>query len=423
MSIEPVVVELSNSINFDGSTLITLTRDDLTVTGQRYYRGTVTAGGVIDGDFFGLFGAQSIKLVGISGMFHNPGNTLKVVTSYASGRIRQQVDVTPDIAYVLVHPGDKLVLRTLDTFDSVTVSLVVNELTEKNHVEYAHALAQPNQRQRFRIYHADGDAFVANGGTWTPTFVWDPTKGVLFSEDVDTGSIPCQALSLRDSKEPIYVRVRFAGIEDGTGEVVLAEDPTQDNQVVQSGLDSVEWSRVFVLTHGDLIGFNGEETDAGGPISIDIDVVHVRPGDHLHVLADGVVSPLGKSLVEAVTAAEAREVLNDNIGYVHLRVHTLVGTGVSRVICPYSGTIETVETVTEGTLAAGNATLTPSINGVAMTDGLITIAQAGSAAGDRDISHPTAANVVTAGDELELTCGGGNTTATVANALFHITRS
>lgn len=419
MSIEPVVVELSNSTNFDGSTLITLTRDNLAVTGQRYYRGTVTTGGVIDGDFFGLFGAQSIKLVGISGLFHNPGNTLKVVTSYASGRIRQQVDITPDLVYVLVHPGDRLVIRTVDTGSS-TVSLVVNELTEKNHVEYAHALAQPNQRQRLRIYHGGGDDFVANGGTWTPTFVWDPTKGVLLSEDVSDGSIPCQVLSLRDSKEPIYVRARFAGIKAGTGAVVLADGATQDFQVVQSGLDSVEWSHVFVLTHSDLIGFNGEESDTGGPISLDLDVVHVLPGDHL---ADGVASPLGQALVAAETPAEARTALDVNMAYVALRVDTLVGTGVSRIICPYSGTIETVETVTEGTLAAANATLMPRINGVSMTDGLVTIALAGSAAGDRDISHPTALNVVTAGDELSMLCGGGNATATVANALFHITRS
>lgn len=422
MSTEPIVVELSNSTNFDATTLITLTRDDLSVAGQRYYRGTITTGGVINSDLFGLFAPYSVKLVGISGSFFNPGNTLKVVTPYASGLIRHEVDITPELQYVLVHPGDRLVLRTLDTFGAALVSLVANELTEANHLEYAHNLARPAQRQRLRIHHAGGEPFVGNGGTWTPTFVWDATKGVLFSTDVASGSIPSEALSLRDSKEPIYVRVRFSGIDAGSGEVVVADSATQDNKVIQSGLDSVEWSQVFELAYSDLLGFNAEAPDAGGRPTVDIDVVHVQPGEHLGALVNA-ASPLGKSLVDAEAPAEARALLQDNVGYVPLRVSTLVGTGVSRVISPYAGTLTRVRTITEGVLTVGDATLTSKINGSAVTGGVITITQAGSAAGDKDSCSPTAANVVAVGDELSLTCGGTNATVTVANCWFDIDRT
>ena len=76
--------------------------------------------------------------------------------------------------------------------------------------------------------------------------------------------------------------------------------------------------------------------------------------------------------------------------------------------------------VTEGVLTTGDATITAKINGVAITTGVITVTQAGSAAGDKDSCVPTALNVVAVGDELSLTVGGTNATATVANAVFEI---
>jgi hypothetical protein len=109
---EPIVIELTNAAQFDGTTAITLTRDDLTVTGQRHYAASLTTGGVISGEFFGLFQRQSVKLVGISGPSNSPVSTAKVVTTYASSRIRKQIDIRPDVQYVLMYPDDKLVVVT-----------------------------------------------------------------------------------------------------------------------------------------------------------------------------------------------------------------------------------------------------------------------------------------------------------------------
>ncbi|MGO3934748.1 hypothetical protein [Rhodopseudomonas pseudopalustris] len=106
--------------------------------------------------------------------------------------------------------------------------------------------------------------------------------------------------------------------------------------------------------------------------------------------------------------------------FVPLRVATLVGTGVYRTLAPVVGRVVKVWSITEGVLTTGDATLTAKINGAAITGGVITIAQSGSAAGDKDSATPTAANVTAVGDELSLTVGGSNATASAANAVFEI---
>lgn len=109
--------------------------------------------------------------------------------------------------------------------------------------------------------------------------------------------------------------------------------------------------------------------------------------------------------------------------FVPLRVNTLVGAGVSRVQSPYAGKVVQIWSVIEGVLTTGDATLTGKIGGVAITNGVVTITQVGSAAGDKDYANPTAANDVAVGDELSLTCGGTNATASVANCWFEIERA
>jgi hypothetical protein len=106
--------------------------------------------------------------------------------------------------------------------------------------------------------------------------------------------------------------------------------------------------------------------------------------------------------------------------FVPVRVATLVGAGVYRQLSIFAGRVVKIWSVTEGVLTTGDATLTGKIDGVAITTGVVTITQAGSAAGDKDSCVPTAANVVAVGAELSLTVGGTNASATVANGVFEI---
>lgn len=111
-------------------------------------------------------------------------------------------------------------------------------------------------------------------------------------------------------------------------------------------------------------------------------------------------------------------------GTIHLTVAvpSLVGAdaGVVRLPVPVAGTVTAIRTVLNGALATGDATLTARIGATAITGGVVTIAQAGSAAGVTDAALPTAANAVAAGDALSLTVGGANTASVSATAVFEI---
>jgi hypothetical protein len=106
--------------------------------------------------------------------------------------------------------------------------------------------------------------------------------------------------------------------------------------------------------------------------------------------------------------------------FVPLRIATLVGSNVYRTLAPVAGRVVKIWSITEGALTTGDATLTAKIGATAITGGVITITQSGSAAGDKDSAVPTAANITAVGDELSLTVGGSNATVTVANTVFEI---
>lgn len=135
----------------------------------------------------------------------------------------------------------------------------------------------------------------------------------------------------------------------------------------------------------------------------------------------GIISGVDDVGVHVFVAEEAlADYLANRRVFVPVRVATLVGANVYRALSIYAGRVVKVWSVIEGVLTTGDATLTAKIDGAAITAGLITITQAGSAAGDKDSCVPTALNVVAVGSELSLTVGGSNATATVANALFEI---
>lgn len=109
--------------------------------------------------------------------------------------------------------------------------------------------------------------------------------------------------------------------------------------------------------------------------------------------------------------------------FLPLRIATLVGAGVYRALSTVRGKIVQLWSITEGVLTTGDATLTFKVGATAITNGVITITQAASAAGDKDYANPTALNDVVVGDDINATVGGTNATATVANCLIEIERA
>jgi hypothetical protein len=113
-----------------------------------------------------------------------------------------------------------------------------------------------------------------------------------------------------------------------------------------------------------------------------------------------------------VNAATARANLGANKVVVSVRATDLVAADavLYGVVSPVAGTIVKIYSVLKGhALAGGDATLTGKIGGTAITTGVITITQAGSAIGDEDNVTPSALNVVAAGDEIQFLVGGANT--------------
>ncbi len=120
--------------------------------------------------------------------------------------------------------------------------------------------------------------------------------------------------------------------------------------------------------------------------------------------------------------AKLGDYLANNKVYVQARVETLVGANVYYALAPVAGRVTKIWSVIEGVLTTGDATLTAKIGATAITTGVLTITQAGSAAGDVDVATPTALNVVAAGSTLSATVGGTNATASKAQVVFEITR-
>jgi hypothetical protein len=81
-------------------------------------------------------------------------------------------------------------------------------------------------------------------------------------------------------------------------------------------------------------------------------------------------------------------------------------------VAPFAGTIAKIYTVIDSAVLTADVTITGKIGAAAITNGVVTITQSGSAAGDIDEATPTAANVVTAGQAVNFTVTGGGSAAT-----------
>jgi hypothetical protein len=90
---------------------------------------------------------------------------------------------------------------------------------------------------------------------------------------------------------------------------------------------------------------------------------------------------------------------------------------------PVAGTIVRIQTRLGAVLATGDATLTGRIGGVAITGGVVTITEAGSAVGDVDEAVPTAANTVAVGSSVSFLVGGANTANVGATVVVTIRRT
>lgn len=179
---------------------------------------------------------------------------------------------------------------------------------------------------------------------------------------------------------------------------------------------------VFVVDNDTvaLTSNGGARPVAGTVVDVDSDGVFVQHTTDLTV-SGGLAA--ANNLSDVSDAAASR----GNLG---IREHVVIARAdliaASAEVYAYvhrgpDATIEQIDTRLTDALAVGDATITPAIDGVGVTDGVVTIAQAGSAAGDLDTATPSALNVMTDGQVLTLTVGDSNTAAVFADISLDIT--
>jgi len=280
---EPILITLSKTDDFDGTTLITLTRDQFTstpATGPRVYNATLTGpAGLLRGDFFGYFGASTLKLVGVAGPSRNPQDVVRVLDS--AGRIRRQLSITPELRYVIVAPGDNLAVSTRDgvVTGGLQVTFLVNELTESDHIIGAleRGIVPYTEQRRFRISRSLGSPFVNSlaSPNWNPVFVYNPVTGLLATSDNTNGPIPVANLSLTVPTQPVFVSIRYGNPIAAGGNFFVVEGGNRTARAVDTLLTVAKWSQIARLSHDDLISLDCAENAVGGTLSCDIDVINV----------------------------------------------------------------------------------------------------------------------------------------------------
>lgn len=157
---------------------------------------------------------------------------------------------------------------------------------------------------------------------------------------------------------------------------------------------------------------SGTRSIAGQIVDVGDDGVWVRVGMEVlgttGLLAANNLSDLG-------TAATARANLGGGANKLAVVMGDISTKGsdaaVLRFVSPVAGTIDKIYSTLNAALATGDATLTGKIGSTAITAGVITITESGSAAGDVDVATPSAAKTVAVGDVISVT-GGGTSSAT-----------
>lgn len=216
----------------------------------------------------------------------------------------------------------------------------------------------------------------------------------------------------------------------------LADVSTNSTQAITSGIAGVITKITTYLGGAITVGNAGLTFDIGGvaitnsAITVDhagsalgvIDTSSptaartLAAGDVLTATTDGnstTAQPL--YIVYEVTASAAAV---DNAVYLTTTLTDISTDGAAGiagnayVVSPITGVITSIQSVLHGPIGTADAVVTGSLEGVAITNGVLTITQAGSAAGDKDSVSPTAARTVTAGNVIKFASDGGSTTAT-----------
>jgi hypothetical protein len=115
--------------------------------------------------------------------------------------------------------------------------------------------------------------------------------------------------------------------------------------------------------------------------------------------------------------------INSKKDYLTLRFDTFDTVTDIYAPCPFAGTVDKVWTCIDGNFTGSDTTLTLKINGTNVTNGVVTVTQSGSAAGDTDSATPTANRTFNEGDYFQVTSDVAATSAVDAVIVLNVTRT
>lgn len=125
-------------------------------------------------------------------------------------------------------------------------------------------------------------------------------------------------------------------------------------------------------------------------------------------------SAAGTSVYRLLKESEIEEVID----YYTVGMSTIATAQSAWVVAIAAGTIVSFSSVIDGALTTVDETITLEIGGTPVTNGVITIAYSGSAAGDVDAVSPTSGNTVGANGAIEVVSSGAS--SGTVNATFTI---
>ena len=96
----------------------------------------------------------------------------------------------------------------------------------------------------------------------------------------------------------------------------------------------------------------------------------------------------------------------------NLQIANLVTDTTYYLATPYAGTITSITSVVDNAFTTADCVITAKIGTTAVTGGVLTITQSGSAAGDVDTVSPSGANTLTANQAVNFVIASSNATAT-----------
>lgn len=139
--------------------------------------------------------------------------------------------------------------------------------------------------------------------------------------------------------------------------------------------------------------------------------------------AGKVLTPSASTAGTGVLRNLVESEINSKTAYLTIDFPDITTAGDVYLPCAFAGTVAGVHTVLKGALGTADTDLTAKISNVAMTNGTVTIAFSGSAAGDLDSATPTAGNTFTTSDYINITSDGAGTGTVGATVVLTITRS